>query len=249
MNTFITPDALDALLRQSGVHRPASQRAYESLRSNVNKAAWQIFSRLLDVIRISTESGTIRPSHVYNLMRVVAMMAMPLRDGVTSRRIMKKDLSRIMHGGDPVLPGSYFSPSNPVDAARYTASAGADYTALAGDPGFVRAGIDASSAPPSCAPTFGGGAGGAGILSAGGAGSAGILSAGGLGAGGAVILSEAAVNALLAEYRARITSTLRLGKGTRTLVTRVVSTNLVELMRKNGKKAISTTLHSWKLLI
>jgi len=230
MNTFITPDALDALLRQSGVHRPASQRAYESLRSNVNKAAWQIFSRLLDVIRISTESGTIRPSHVYNLMRVVAMMAMPLRDGVTSRRIMKKDLSRIMHGGDPVLPGSYFSPSNPVDAARYTASAGADYTALAGDPGFVRAGIDASSASSSCAPTFGGGAG--------------ILSA-----GGAVILSEAAVNALLAEYRARITSTLRLGKGTRTLVTRVVSTNLVELMRKNGKKAISTTLHSWKLLI
>jgi hypothetical protein len=220
MNTFISSDALDKLLSLSGAPRPVSLRAQESLRSHVNKATWQIFSRLLGIIRISIESSTIRPSHVFNLIRVVSMLNMPLRDDVTSRRNMKKDLSRIMQGGDPVMPGSYWQPG--TDDTQYTAAGASDYTSLGDDSALIRSGIEATYTP--------------GSSCRGGGDSVGFL-------------TEAALSALLAEYRARITtSSMRLGKGTRTLITRIVSKNLVELLRKNGKKAIATTLQSWKLI-
>jgi hypothetical protein len=253
MNTFITPDALDKLLTQSGVSRPASQRAHEAMRSHVNKAAWQIFSRLLDVIRVSTDGSTIRPSHIYNLMRVVAMLDMPLRDGVTSRRIMTKDLTRMMRGGDPVLPGSYFDPNNRTDAMAYT---GGDYTSLGGDADLVRAGLDSTYAAAAAAPCGSGIVGGAGTGTRTGSDKSGTRTGSdksgtrtGTDKSGSDILSDASLNAMLAEYRARITSSLRLGKGSRTLITRVVCANLVALMRKNGKKALTTTLHSWKLIL
>lgn len=127
MNAFVSRAAFDELLR---AHAPEalqaklgrSKRAYEARRALANQAAWQLFARTIDALRIcvAPSSGadgraattaaearwatpsttqTIQPQHVYNMVRLASLIDMPLRDRPASNRLLDANLSGIMQGG------------------------------------------------------------------------------------------------------------------------------------------------------
>jgi hypothetical protein len=237
MNSFVTAPGLDALLESAPAKwRPSSARAHDALKTRVNTAAWQLFSRLLDVLRISTESNVVRPSHIYNLMRLATMLGMPLRDDPMSRQILKNDLPRIMHGGGAgatTLPIAYFDPAG---AARMGGGGCGCSDNKIDDQGQGGGGTRTSKR--SSSPTG----------ATGPTGPTGSSSPTGR-RGDMEVITDAGVASMLAEYRSRITSsTLRVGEGSRALVKRILSKNLVDMMKASKSSAAFTkTTATWRL--
>lgn len=216
MIQVVTPGILDALMDNARAKRRGGSQ--EALRASVNSAAWQVFSRLLDILRLVADSSTIRPNHVYNTMRLAALIRMPLHDASASRHLMKADVPRIMHGGGggsgPVLPHAYFDPG--VIDPNFSAANLGSFTSLSPTADAIRPGI------PS---TFG---------------------------GGEPVLTDAAMNAMLAGYRARGASSsgLRIGEGSRKLVKRIVEANLVAMLSQQGpKRSFDAVLAGWNIVL
>jgi len=228
MNQFVGKDIFDALLNKAGHKVPATERASERLRTLVNKAVWQLFSRLVDIVRISADSSQIRPDHVYNVMRLATLLRMPLQDSVTSRQVMKQDVSRILSGGggcssmrggaETTLPASYFSGESSVPS--YSTQNYTSYTSISPSPQVVRGAIDT---------TF--------SLSGGGSGSD--------------VLTDASINLLLQEYKARLTSSqLRIGDSTRKVMKRILENNVIAMLKQtNAKKPLSKVMAKWCILL
>jgi hypothetical protein len=246
MNSFVTPASIEALFEQAKVpstKRPTNAKSYETLRTTVNRATWQLFNRMMDLLRMSTDSNTIRPADVYNLTRIAAFMRMPLRDDPTSRKLAAIDMQRIMNGGGggaPVLPMAYFDPSAPE---THTGGGGEpDHTNLSPSP-FVRV----RNALPS---TFSGGDSRSrsnlkmSDLE--------IVQADRVSRSsrqiGQEIITEAALTALLSEYRSRITTnTLRVGDTSRKLIRKIIASNLIQMMEQ--KKPFATVAKGWVIAL
>ena len=119
-------------------------------------------------------------------------------------------------GGAVLLPGSYFDPTNALDASRYSTANASDfsqtYPDAPGADGTVRYGLDASSNFP-----VGGG-------------------------GSKAWLTDDALASLIKEYKSRSgASDLRVSEGAKTIIRRVVEINLDGIIKASLKGSSSSS--------
>lgn len=226
MNNFVQPSTLNELLDKAGKKRPTTEKATEAMRATVNAAVWQLFSRLMDILRMASDGPTIRPSHVYNVMRLASLLDMPLSNGPDSRKGMKDDALRILHGGGQggtVMSGEFFSG---VPDLNYNDRNNASYTNIAPTGNVSRGGID-SSFPKN----FGGGHG----------------------HGSKMCITDASITLLLQEYRSRIVtvkSKVLLGEGTRTIIKRILENNTIGIIKsQTPKRPLTSAVKQWRMVL
>ena len=221
-HAYITRETFNSRIVPILSNKPMTPRMVEGLRAVVNQTVWRIACRLLDGSRIIAGSHVVKPEDVYNLMRVSLLMHMPLEDDPISRRLSSKAAAKINKGMQTGGGGT-------VLPGQYFGASGG------GGGGTVMA-----------AQYFGASGGGGGGT---------VMAAQYFGAGAVSeddLMNEAAMQAVLKEYRSRVTSTVLISEAARGVMRKHIEANVLAIIheckgRPGALKGISAkwvTLHT-----